>query len=92
MTTTPTATPPPETDPTSDHRPTPETKTSTPAEDPLPATNAKIQRAIRPMHHDPREIHFSVAGAPSQWILLAIGGHVPRPPSSAVETTGGAWC
>ena len=74
MNTTPTITPTPDTDPTSDHQPTTETTTSTPARDHQLATHRKITKPIRPMHHDPWEINFSVADAPSQWILPAVGG------------------
>ena len=74
MTPTPETNSTPETDPTPDHQPPPETTTPTPAEDHQSTTKVKIRQPLRPMHHDPLEIHFSVADAPSQWILPAVGG------------------
>jgi len=56
---------------TADHQMTPEHDTSTPAEDHPSTSTTKITEPITPWHHDPREIHFSVAAAPSVLILPA---------------------
>ena len=64
----------PPTQPTPDHQTTPETETSPPTEDQQDTTKIKITKPNRPMHHDPTEINFSVADAPSQWILPTLGG------------------
>jgi len=63
---------------TPDHRMTSEHETSTPAEDHPSTSTTKITEPITPLHHDPEEIHFSVADAPSQWInSRAAAGGVP---------------
>jgi hypothetical protein len=70
--------------PLPDHQMTPQHETSTPAEDHPDTTKGKITEPITPWHHDPVEINFSVAAAPSPLILAASGG---RPAAS-----GGARC
>ena len=72
----------PETDSTSDHETTPDRETSPPIEDPQDNTKVKITEPIRPRHHDPLEIHFSVAGAPSQWMILRAAGKSARRPNA----------
>ena len=70
--------------PTPDHQMTPEHQTSTPAEDHQGNSNVKITEPITPWHHDPVEINFSVADAPSALILVAAAGAAGR--------AGGARC
>jgi len=42
--------------------------------DHLKSTDAKIPKRYTPMHHDPMEINYSVADAPSALIMPAGGG------------------
>lgn len=55
-----------------------------PAEDHQAHQQTKIPKQITPWHHDPMEINFSVADAPSALILPAAGAAGTRP--------GGARC
>ena len=71
--------------PTPDHQMPPQHETSTPAEDHQSTSTTKITEPITPWHHDPVEINFLVAGAPSALILVVAA-------AAAAAWPGGARC
>jgi hypothetical protein len=62
-----------------------------PAQDHQRAARVKIKRGYTPLHHDPEEINFSVAGAPSALIVGAAAA-APSQAAGGLVVAGGVSC
>ncbi len=71
---------------------TSEQLTSPPAEDQYEHAKTKIRNRITPRHHDPLEINFSVAAAPSVLIVAAADSAALPGGSGKAAGAGGVSC